>query len=113
MPTSLASCVTLTLAVGGNAALALLLTLTTNLLGIFTLPYVLSGLLHTAGGVELPPGPMLRTLVEQILVPLGIGVGIRAALPALRVWIDANRKSVSMISTLFLATVPWMQVWII
>ena len=50
-------------AVGGNAALALLLTVGTNLAGIFTMPFMLCWLLDTGGSaVALAPGPLLRSL---------------------------------------------------
>lgn len=69
-------------AVGGNTALALLLTVGTNLAGIFTMPFVLCRLLDTgSSAVALSPGPLLRSLVKTILVPLLIGAGSRAIFP--------------------------------
>lgn len=80
------------------------------MLGIFTIPFVLSFILETSEGISLPPGPMLQTLVQQILIPLFIGVVIRLSSPALRNLVDGNRKAVQMLSTAFLVTVPWMQI---
>ena len=69
-------------AVGGNTALALLLTVGTNLAGIFTMPFVLCWLLDTgSSAVALSPGPLLRSLVKTILVPLLVGAGSRAFVP--------------------------------
>ncbi len=69
-------------AVGGNAALALLLTVGTNLAGIFTMPFMLCWLLDTgSSSVALSPGPLLQSLVKTILVPLLIGAGARAFIP--------------------------------
>ena len=69
-------------AVGGNTALALLLTVGTNLAGIFTMPFVLCWLLDTgSSAVALSPGPLLRSLVKTILVPLLVGAGSRALIP--------------------------------
>ena len=67
---------------GGNAALALLLTVGTNLAGIFTMPFLLCWLLDTGGSaVALAPGPLLRSLLRTILLPLLAGAGSRAFIP--------------------------------
>ena len=69
--------------VGGNTALALLLTVASNLLGIFTMPFVLCQLLGSTSGsaVSLKPGPLLQNLLKTILVPLIVGASFRAAVP--------------------------------
>ena len=62
--------------------MALLLTVGTNLAGIFTMPFVLCWLLDTgSSAVALSPGPLLRSLVKTILVPLLVGAGSRAFIP--------------------------------
>ena len=69
-------------AIGGNTALALLLTTSSNLLGILTMPFVLCAVLgagSAAGAIK--PVALLITLVQSILIPLSIGAGIRAFLP--------------------------------
>lgn len=73
--------------VGGNTALALLLTVASNLLGIFTMPFVLCQLLGSTSGaaVTLKPGPLLQNLLKTILVPLLIGASIRAVVPGMTV----------------------------
>ena len=48
MPTTLTSAVTLVGSSGGNAALALLLTVSTNLLGIVTVPFMLQAILSSS-----------------------------------------------------------------
>ena len=69
-------------AVGGNAALALLLTVGTNLVGIFTMPYVLCWVLGAGNSaVSLAPGQLLRSLMRTILLPLLIGAAARAFIP--------------------------------
>lgn len=69
-------------AVGGNTALALLLTVGTNLAGIFTMPFVLSAILGTgASAIHIDPAPLLRALIETILVPLLAGMAARAFIP--------------------------------
>ncbi|KAG2432615.1 hypothetical protein HXX76_008955 [Chlamydomonas incerta] len=128
MPTTLSSGVALTQVLGGNTALALLLTISTNLASVFTLPFLLPWALKTtasiggfgaaaaaAGGsaaaaVRLDPVPLLVQLVQCILLPTLLGAGVRASSEGLRVWVDANRRTLSVISGGLLSLVPWMQV---
>lgn len=68
--------------IGGNIALALLLTVSTNMLGVFTLPFLLPALLGPGlGAVVIEPLPLLVKLVKSILVPTLIGASIRAFVP--------------------------------
>ena len=111
MPTTLSSGVSLTQAVGGNTALALLLTIITNVLGIFTIPFLLSALLGSgSGAVRLDPLPLLLQLLRTILLPTIAGACARALVPGVASFVDANKKRMSYVSALLLATVPWMQV---
>jgi sodium/bile acid cotransporter 7 len=69
-------------AVGGNVALALLLTLCSNMIGIFTIPFILPAVLGAeAGAVALSPWPLLQQLVQCILVPIIAGACCRAFIP--------------------------------
>ncbi|CAL8461786.1 g1317 [Coccomyxa elongata] len=111
MPTTLSSGVSLTQAVGGNAALALLLTVGTNLVGIFTMPFVLCWALGAGNSaVSLAPGPLLRSLMRTILLPLLIGAAARAFIPGMAKWVDGNKKALALLSASLLALVPWMQI---
>jgi sodium/bile acid cotransporter 7 len=111
MPTTLSSGVSLTQAVGGNTALALLLTILTNVLGIFTMPFLLSALLGSgSGAVRLEPLPLLLQLLRTILLPTIAGACARAFVPGVAGFVDANKKRMSYASAMLLATVPWMQV---
>ena len=63
-------------------ALALLLTTGTNLLGIFTVPFLLCTLLGTGDvAASLDPVQLLVSLVKSILVPLLLGASARAVVP--------------------------------
>ncbi|GLI65334.1 hypothetical protein VaNZ11_008880, partial [Volvox africanus] len=124
MPTTLSSGVALTQVLGGNTALALLLTITTNMTSVFTLPFVLPWALQASaalggfscGGdnngvaVQLDPMPLLVQLVQCILLPSLIGAGVRGVLPEIRAWVDSNRRTLSIISGALLSLVPWIQV---
>ena len=62
--------------------MALLLTVGSNLLGIFTMPFVLSAVLGAvSGSVKIAPKPLLQSLLKTILVPLLIGASARALIP--------------------------------
>eukprot|EP00884_Botryococcus_braunii_P020326 jgi/Botrbrau1/6978/Bobra.0165s0014.1 len=111
MPTTLSTGIAMTEAVGGNTALALLLTVATNLLGIFTMPFILCSVLGSAGSaVKIAPAPLLKSLIKSILIPLLIGAGARAYVPGVASFAFANRKQLSIVSALFLGLVPWMQI---
>lgn len=97
-------------AAGGNSALALGLTVGTNMLGILTIPFTLSLVLGKAAGVHLPPGPLLSKLCLTILIPVIIGKLARSVLPTIAVWVDKHKKGVSLVSNSLLILVPWMQV---
>jgi len=69
-------------AVGGNTALALLLTVGSNLVGIFTMPFLISAVLGAgSGAVHIAPGPLLRSLIKTILFPLLLGAAACAFVP--------------------------------
>jgi len=115
MPTTLSSGVALTAAAGGDAALALLLTVGSNLLGCLTAPLVLSLILGRGGAggaaAAIDPTPLLRSLAVCIAAPLLAGAAARAASPG-RVAraVDANRAPLAYASASLLASVPCMQV---
>ena len=67
MPTTLTSGVALTAQARGNVALALLLTVLTNTLGILTVPFVLAYLLASLGQVELSATALLIKLCFSIV----------------------------------------------
>lgn len=110
VPTTLSTCVTLTLACRGNAATALLLVIATNILGVFTLPPVLSIVLGAStSAMAFDPVVLFFNLVKTVLLPLLGGVFLQVAIPRVGIWRTQNRKLLSYLSTLFLCTVPWMQ----
>lgn len=80
-------------AAGANAALALLLTVFTNLAGIFTMPFVLCGLLGAGSqALALSPRTLLASLLRTILAPLLLGVGARALVPGAHLHLQRDPK---------------------
>jgi len=111
MPTSLSSGITLTSALGGNVAMSILLTVSSNMLAVFTLPLVLPHVMGSgASCMPLDPAVLRKQLVLLVLLPTIVGATIRACVPGVAKAVDSNRKLVSYVSTMCLAVVPWMQV---
>lgn len=106
MPTTLSSGIALTIQARGNMALALLLTVSTNVLGVFTVPFVLERLLEATGKVELSGGELLWDLCLSILLPLALG---RLLQQFLGEWIGRHRARITMASNLALISIPWMK----
>lgn len=106
MPTTLSSGIALTNQARGNTAMALLLTVATNLLGVFTIPFVLVAVLGAVGNITLSAGSLLIKLCLSILLPLVAGRLLRVRLAA---WADARRPLITMVSNLALISVPWMK----
>ncbi|KAJ0103490.1 hypothetical protein Patl1_05900 [Pistacia atlantica] len=110
MPTTLSSGVALTLLAGGNSALALAMTVISNLLGILIVPFSISRFIASGVGVSVPTEQLLRSLVLTLLVPLILGKVFRESFRGLAEFVDQNRKLFSNISAIFLSLVPWIQV---
>jgi solute carrier family 10 (sodium/bile acid cotransporter), member 7 len=106
MPTTLSSGIALTAQARGNVALALLLTVLTNVIGIFTVPFVLARLLGVLGSVQLSAVDLLYKLCLSILVPLAAGKLLR---PHVRIWVDSHRGLIGLISNIALISIPWMK----
>ncbi|KAA8534547.1 hypothetical protein F0562_032064 [Nyssa sinensis] len=110
MPTTLSSGVALTRLAGGNSALALAMTVISNLLGILIVPFSISKFLAAGVGVSVPTEQLFRSLVLTLLVPLILGKVFRESFKGLADFADQNRKLLSVMSAVFLSMVPWIQV---
>ena len=106
MPTTLSSGIALTNQARGNAALALLLTVITNIAGSFTVPFVLAMLLGALGQVELSATDLLIGLCLSILLPLTVGKMVRGFVDE---WASSNRRQLTTASNLALIIIPWMK----
>ncbi|KAJ8615018.1 hypothetical protein MRB53_004220 [Persea americana] len=110
MPTTLSSGVALTQLVGGNSALALAMTIISNLFGILIVPFSLSKFVAGGVGVTIPTKQLFKSLVITLLVPLIFGKVLRNSLSIVAEYVDHNRQLFSMISAILLSLVPWIQV---
>lgn len=111
MPTTLSTGVALTQACAGNSAVALLLTVASNLLSVFTIPVALSFVLGVGAGVaNFSPLALFKSLLLTVLAPLLAGVAIQTGVPGVSEWCAGNRKRLAHVSALCMCLVPWMQV---
>uniref|UniRef100_A0A804PI47 Sodium/metabolite cotransporter BASS4, chloroplastic n=1 Tax=Zea mays TaxID=4577 RepID=A0A804PI47_MAIZE len=109
MPTTLSSGVTLTQLVGGNSALALAMTVASNLLGIIIVPLSLAKYISNGVGVSLPTEQLFKSLVTSLLIPLIIGKVARETSKGIADFVDGNRQGFSVASAVLLSLVPWIQ----
>ncbi|KAK6228407.1 hypothetical protein SCA6_000747 [Theobroma cacao] len=105
MPTTLSSGLA-----GGNSALALAMTVMSNMIGILIIPFSISKFIADGVGVSVPTAQLLRSLVLTLLIPLILGKVLRESFRGLADYVDHNRKLYSRISAVFLSLVPWIQV---
>lgn len=111
VPTTLSSGVVLTRQAGGNFALALMLTVVTNLLGIITVPFMLSAMLGSAtNDVSINPVPLLYKLALSILLPLAVGKALRESLKQVPPFVTKHKQKLSLLSSTLLILVPLMRV---
>ncbi|CAB4299273.1 unnamed protein product [Prunus armeniaca] len=110
MPTTLSSGVALAQLAGANSALALALTVISNLLGILIVPFSISKYIAGGVGVSVPTKQLFKSLVLTLLIPLILGKIFRESFRGVADFVDQNRNLFSKISAVFLSLVPWIQV---
>jgi len=109
MPTTINSGVALAHSAKGSFALALLLTVLSNLIGIFTAPFFLSLLLSVAD-VHVSPQPLLLKLLLMILLPLIIGKAAREKSAPVLAAVKKHKTYLSNTSNLSLITIVLMSI---
>lgn len=92
----------------GNSALALLLTVSTNLLGIVTAPFVLSALLGV-GGINLSPLPLLGKLCITIIIPLLAGKASRDGIAAVTAFVKRRKLELGLLQQFCVIFIAWMK----
>lgn len=121
MPTTVSSGAMMTAEAGGNVALAIFFSVTTNLLGVLSVPFFLKAFLQegssssgTGGGADagaaaasLDPLDLLWKLCLSILLPLIIGKLLRH-FPRVVSTVSGHKASLRYISAVLLISVPWL-----
>ena len=77
VPPTISSGVVITEVSRGNTILALFLTITINIIGIFTMPFVLDISLRAAGSIDIDQTALLLKMLFFVLLPFVIGKMIR------------------------------------
>lgn len=95
---------------GGNSALALAMTVVSNLLGILIVPFSISRFIAAGIGVSVPTKELFRSLVITLLIPLILGKVFRESFKGLADYVDRNRKLFSKMNAIFLSLAPFIQV---
>ena len=111
MPTTVSSGVVLVKQAKGMWTLALLLTVVTNVLGIFTVPWSMQLVLHAGdGAVRLNPVPLLLKLILTILLPVLLGKVAKDYVSFVSAVALAYKPQLSKATTCLLALIPLMKV---
>lgn len=97
MPTTVSSGIVLTGQAGGNVGLAVLLTVASNVIAVFTIPLMLSWLANF-NGIELDIGELIVKLMYQVLAPLVVGQLLRRNVAGVVNLISRNKKTINIIS---------------
>ncbi|CAM9186999.1 unnamed protein product [Chrysoparadoxa australica] len=101
VPTTLTSGVTLVTQSEGNGALALLLTVVSNLVGVVSVPYWLKVALSSSGdasGVKIDAVGLIVKLVVSVLIPLIIGKAARELVDGMKPWVTSHKPWLSVTS---------------
>lgn len=91
----------------GNTALALMLTVTTNVLAVFTVPFTVPLVIASAQNVNVDPADLLVKLVITILVPLLVGKALRELFPAVRRFVTAHKVGLGLLNNGSLICIVW------
>ena len=107
VPTTLTSGVTLVTQAYGNGTLALMLTVTTNLLGILTVPFFVQWIVASGTSVEIDAADLLMKMALTILVPLIVGKVIRESSQTVQELVKAHKVALGLISNANLIYIVW------
>ncbi|WP_169051492.1 bile acid:sodium symporter [Neptunomonas sp. XY-337] len=80
VPSTLSTCIVMTQLAGGNALWALMITVILNVIGVFTIPMMLSLTLGGADGIALSPWDLLFKLILLVLLPFIGGLAAKRLL---------------------------------
>lgn len=104
VPSTLSSGIVMTQLAGGDGVKALFLTILLNLLGVFTIPFLLPLVLDNVGSIELSPWPLLEKLVLIVLIPFLLGMlGRRIIQRSPRHWLIRYLPSACVIATVWMS----------
>lgn len=94
----------------GNSALALLLCVGSNTIGIFTVPYLLQGILSSTAGINLDAVELLVKLLITILLPLIIGKALLEFVPAVQRFVKEHKTLMKLLNNGSLVSIVWQSI---
>lgn len=104
VPPTLSSGIVMTRIAGGHVAKALFLTILLNLIGVFTIPFMLQLTLGSAGTIAISPLPLLKQLILIVLIPFLAGMVLK---PVIRIpshhWLLRYLPSSCVIATVWMS----------
>ncbi|MCB1759058.1 MAG: bile acid:sodium symporter [Gammaproteobacteria bacterium] len=103
VPATLSSGIVMTQLAGGDALVALFLTVLLNLLGVFVLPLTLQMTLGGSDVVELSPWLLLRQLILIVLLPFLLGMWMRRM-----AWFDVPQPLLKYLPSSCVIGTVWM-----
>lgn len=88
-----------------------MLTVSSNLLSVLSVPLLLRWVLGSAAGAaSFSPLAICLGLARTVVAPLLAGVALQLAVPGVPAWRTAHRRQLSYLSASLLAFIPWMQI---
>ncbi len=115
VPTTLGTGISMVAEAKGNTGLAILLTVTSNTLGIFTIPYILRLIILTdkdrdTQDASLDQVKLLLGLIYQVLIPLTIGKFTRGMISSVAPWVKRHKTLLKVFTCESVALVVWQSV---
>jgi len=108
VPTTLTVGVALVEQAGGNTALALMLTVLSNILGILTVPFAIQLTIGSEFDASIDAVNLLLKLLFTILLPLGFGKGLRETSPKVAKFVSENRSFCSLVKNAACTGIVWL-----
>lgn len=104
VPATLSSCIVITQIAGGSGPKALIITILLNIIGVFSIPFILELILEQMDLISLSPWPLLQQLLLIILLPFVIGILSRSIFQQQgNQWLLAYLPSTCVIGTVWLS----------
>lgn len=107
VPTTIASGITLVSVSQGNTALAVMLTVVTNILAVFTVPFTIQLVITDANTINLNPVDLLIKLIVTILVPVIVGKVISSIFSVVAKFVAKHKVALGLINNFSLILIVW------
>lgn len=109
-PTTLNMGVVISTQAGGNAAVALLLTVICNMTGVFTVPGMLVWVGGLGGADGLSAGTLVLKLVYSVFFPSLIGHLLRRNFKLVERFADRRKFYLSLTANILVSCIPWVSI---